>query len=382
MKRKITQVALLITAITSPLPAQRDRGPLAVTSGIDTSIAVVRDLVATVQGYLGSEGPGWKPTPYWSAAEQSDAQQYDPASAILGYQLPGTVVQISPAIPADSVYVIKVLFALVDSTRVRWQPLALQRFYAVRQESRWVLTSALGRHTADWKETNVGNIRYRFSPQHHFREGRARRAADFVDSLTAALALPAPDTIEYYLTPSADEMARMLGFDWLKLPSGPHSGRGGWAGAGRLFSGDERRGEEYRHELAHLITGPLRSPTGRHWFIEEGFATWVGGTAGVLLSDGISPLAEFTRTHPRFAWRDLIQFSTPDEIRHLSGALLFEAVHRDVGWPGVRTLLEAGRGEDALFAALPLAWQLTPETFEQWWRSEIQRAASRDSSLP
>jgi hypothetical protein len=378
MTNTIARCAILIATLAVQAPAQRATPQLDVTSGIDTTDTVAHHLIETLKGYLASEGAGWKPTPYWRAAEQREGEQYDPASGILGYQLPGTIVQLSPDVPHDSTYVLKVLFALTDSARARWQPLALQRFYVVRQDTSWVLTSALRRHTAGWTVTAVGPLSYRYDPQYPFSIERARSAAAFVDSLVKALELPPPDTIRYYLAESADEMARLLGFDWLKLPSGPESGRGGWAGASSLYSGDDRRGEDYRHELAHLIAGPLRSSTGRHRFIEEGFATWLGGTAGLSLAAGIPRLTAFVREYPSYPWRDLASYSTPDDIRHLSGALLFEAVHREAGWPGVRMLLEAGRSDDALLSALPPALRMTPETFERWWRSEIARASAQE----
>jgi hypothetical protein len=96
----------------------------------------------------------------------------------------------------------------------------------------------------------------------------------------------------------------------------------------------------------------------------------------------MSRLIAFAREHPSYSWRDLIEFSTPDEIRHLSGALLFEAVYRDSGWSGVRSLLQAGRSPDAIFAALPPRWGLTLENFEAWWRAEIHRHASAASPTP
>lgn len=372
----VTRRALLLAAFAVQLPAQRANRPLAITSGIDTSDTVIRSLVATLRGYLASDQPGWTPTPYWRAAEQRDGEQYDAASGILGYRLPGTIVQISPDVPDDSTYVIKVLFAVVDSARLSWQPLALQRFYAVRDDSTWVLTSALDRHTANWRVSQVGHIGYRYDRQYAFRLDRARAAAGFVDSMAAALGVTPPDTIRYHLAPSTDAMARLLGFDWIKLPSGPHSGRGGWAGAGNLYSGDERRGEDYRHELAHLIAGPLRSSTGRHRLLEESFATWVSGTEGLSLTAGIPLLATFLHDHSTYPWREFISYDTPDQIRHLTGALLFDSVFREFGWPGVRSLLQAGRSDDELFAALPTALRITPETFENWWRGEVARASS------
>ena len=47
----------------------------------------------------------------------------------------------------------------------------------------------------------------------------------------------------------------------------------------QLFSGIPALGEEYRHELAHLVLAPLM--TSSTWcVVSEGVATWLGGTTG------------------------------------------------------------------------------------------------------
>jgi hypothetical protein len=370
----IRPLCLLVAPIAAA--PQATRPALALSTDIDTSVTVVRRLVDAVQGYFATPRPGIDSTPYWRASEQLGVPQYDPGSGTLGFDFPGMIVQITPDVPDDSVYVIKVLFATLDSTHHRFQPIALRRFYAVQENGAWVLTSALARHTATWSETQVGRIRYHYSPSHLFSVARARQAAILVDSLSHILGVPAPEAIDYYVAPSADEMARLLGFDWLKLPSGPDAGRGGWAGAHRVFSGDPRQGENYGHELAHIIAAPARGTQGRHILVEEGFATWIGGTAGQSVATTRAHLLEFARRHPSYPWEQMKRHSTPSAIRYATGALLVDAVFREAGWVGVRHLLQAGMSDAALFAALPRRLGITSETFEAWWRDAMQVPAT------
>lgn len=377
MKHAVVWSLILVLGYAAPIPAQGAGHPLTLRTDIDTSTAVVRRILNTVYGYLSLDQPGWEHTNHWSQAEQITGHVYDPASTILGYSLPATVVQISPDVPDESTYIIKLLYAITDSARFRFQPIAVQRLYAIQEDTSWVLTSALARHTAHWPSTLVGGIRYHYAPQYPFRLERARSAMSFVDSLAIALQVPPPDSIEYYLFSSADDMMRALGYDWIKLPSGPKSNRGGRGSGQLVYSGDPAQGEGYRHELVHTVASALRSSEGRHQFIEEGFATWVGGTGGTKWSNGLATLEAFARAHSDYSWRELARNSGPEDVRYLTGALLFDAVYRSAGWPGVRDLLRAGRSSTSIFAALPSSLQLTAASFGDWWRSEINRLRTR-----
>src|SRR5690606_36555351 len=148
--------------------------------GIDTTTEPVRSLVQLLTRYLALPQPGFTLTADWHPAEQGPGQRYDPASGFTDYREPATVVAIQPAWPDENTFVIKVLYARADSRDLTVRPVALQRFYAVRADSStgaptvtsteacWVLTSALARHTADWRRVTVGPITYHYPPDYPF----------------------------------------------------------------------------------------------------------------------------------------------------------------------------------------------------------------------
>ncbi|MEJ7811836.1 MAG: hypothetical protein WKG32_15600 [Gemmatimonadaceae bacterium] len=355
--------------------------PITLGHGVDTSNVVVRDIVRAVAGYLRLPRPGVTPTEFWHPEEQARQQAYDPAQVFVTYREPATIIQVTPDVPDDSVYVVKILYARADSTGARIRPTGLQRLYAVQYESRWVLMSALGRLTRQWRQSRVGPLIYHYAADHPFDQVRAARAAAFVDSLARALAVSPPDSIHYYLAPSSDEMARVLGLDWMLLPSGPGTGRGGWGGV-TIYSGDPRQGEAYLHELAHTVAG--RVAGGGYGFIQEGFATFVSGSGDVPFAEILALLTDFQRRHASYPWPRLRSYGDTEgqRVMYASGALVVDAVFRKHGWPGVRRLLTDAQSEDGMFATLTglLGVAVTRETFEAWWRREAPRALAARSA--
>jgi hypothetical protein len=247
--------------------------------------------------------------------------------------------------------------------------------YAVRYQSRWVLTGALQRHTRGWHTRRVGAIVYHHPSAHNFDQLRAARADAFVDSTARNLGVTPPATIDYYLAQSADQMAAHLGFDWLLLPSGPGTGYGGW-GSGAVYSGDPRRGEDYLHELAHVVVAPLREGGTRHGMLGEGFATWVGGSQGLNFAQLLDRLIELQGRTTSFSWSQIEESvdAQSQYIVYATGALVVDAVFRRRGWDGVRQLLLVERGDEAFFTALAGLLGISRDGFERWWREETLEA--------
>ncbi|MBK6836366.1 MAG: hypothetical protein IPG89_19730 [Bacteroidetes bacterium] len=73
----------------------------------------------------------------------------------------------------------------------------------------------------------------------------------------------------FYITDSGDDLGKLLNFDFFY--AGYTTGIG-MNDNRMLLSG--QGSEYYPHEFIHLIVPKYE----RHWMIEEGFATWKGGT--------------------------------------------------------------------------------------------------------
>jgi hypothetical protein len=125
-------------------------------------------------------------------------------------------------------------------------------------------------------------------------------------------------------------------------------------------------------------------PGGRKGLVEEGAATWLGGSRGRGYDELLPILVRIQTEHPDLPFLRVGELS--DEEREIAyyttGALLVDAVFRAGGIGGVRRLLAAGRADAELYRVLGELLGLSQEGFDAWWRAEApRRAAERPRSF-
>jgi len=115
--------------------------------------------------------------------------------------------------PEDSAYVIRTLYYAenLEEAYSGSNPWALQRVYARWEEGAWKLWNPLPILTRAWNRQLIGRILYVYSREDSLDVKLARQSARFCDSLIEAFELPAIDTIEFYITRNADDLARIIG---------------------------------------------------------------------------------------------------------------------------------------------------------------------------
>src|SRR3954467_10025854 len=124
--------ALLIAAVgAKSICAQEPSPSISAGFGVDTAIADVRDVFSLVRDYVAKPDSSARSRGLWSAATDFDRTVGDLTGYLVYVGFPATVVGIIPAMPGDSVYAVRILYARSDSGRV--SPLAMQRLYAVRE---------------------------------------------------------------------------------------------------------------------------------------------------------------------------------------------------------------------------------------------------------
>jgi len=121
----------------------------------------------------------------------------------------------------------------------------------------------------------------------------------------------------------------------------------------QLFSGNPALGENYRHELVHVVALPLASH-GTTLLASEGLATWLGGTEGVDYRGSVRTLARYLAAHPAVTLDSAMYSpSTPRGVRYATGAVLCSMLADAGGVPAVERFVE-----DQSSDARPLLSQL------------------------
>lgn len=311
------------------------------------------------------------PSPLWSAAEQAKWPMYDLAGFYITNHAIPDVLSVTPVNAAvDSAYQIVTRFlpagSVAGDTSVT--PLLTMTVYARREGRRWVLANALPFRTSDWSRETRGRIAYRVAPALHFDAVKAARAAAFVDSLATAFAVQAPTRIDYYVAESVDQALEVLG---VIVPEryGP---AGGFAKPVNLqvFSGIPALGEDYRHELAHVVLLPIIRGSSTSLLASEGVPTWVGGTAGRDYKESVRHLASLLRADPHVDLDAIItDLGLSSEIRNAAGAVLAEMLNDSGGVDAVRAYLQTSGTprtmQETLERLLQRPW---PGIVEEWRR--------------
>ena len=223
----------------------------------------------------------FRPSPYWVPSEQHEWRVYALALAYLPDSAIPHVLSIEPASDSSGEYRVVTRFTSPNEDNALRSRKATVTVFAVPSPHGWLLANALPRLTKMWRRDTVGLIAYVYPPGYPFQRGSAQRAASFVDSLSAALGVPPPDHLTYYLASSVDEVYHIMGADTDKR-WGPVGGVAQPTNH-QLFSGIPAVGEDYRHELTHIVILPLM--TGRTpYLVSEGVPTWLGGTTGMVFA--------------------------------------------------------------------------------------------------
>lgn len=312
---------------------------------------------------------------YWSPAERSRWPHYDLAGAFLtANEVPDVVEAVPLDAAVDTAYRIVTRFwpggsAARDPSAT---PVLRVTVYARRERGRWVLSGALPYHTRTWMRATSGRIRYVVSPKLRFNPERAARAAAFVDSLATAFDVPAPPHIEYYVTESVDQAMEILG----AVPAQRFGPNGGFARPvnAQVFSGIPALGEEYRHELVHVLLAPLLGDD-PSVIASEGVPTWLGGTSGRDFPGSVRRMVELLQAQPALDLYGIIYSGrVPSDIRNAAGAVLADMLHDAGGVDAVRAFLQASSSElpEALARLLGRPW----DTVVSDWRARVDQLAA------
>jgi len=247
--------------------------------------------------------------------------------------------------------------------------------FGVREGGRWVLANALPRTTSNWERHVVGPITYVVDPRVRFSMSRARQAVAFIDSLANAFALPRVGATDYYVMSSVDVAMESLGV----RTTARYGAAGGFSKPvnHQVFSGIPAQGENYRHELAHLVLRPLVNGSTTTLLASEGAATWLGGTGGTDFRGSVRALSNYLHQNPTVTLDSIIDSgSTPQSVRYTAGAVLCEMLARHGGAQAIAAFHGAGPGVAQVRAALVRALGRTWPVIASEWRALVVQLGS------
>jgi hypothetical protein len=118
-----------------------------------------------------------------------------------------------------------------------------------------------------------------------------------------------------------------------------------------LVSGNPAVGENYRHEIVHVVLGPL-ALRGVHALVWEGIATWLGGTLGMDALAVRKEYAAFLRAHAEVTLESILSGGSYDQGFRPAGAIVCQMVFEQGGVSALKRLIASGRSDAELRAGL------------------------------
>lgn len=386
----MTRRTLLLCALASAvgtLAQGQASGPairVAVGFGVDTLRAPASEIFSLWRSYLAGRPQCGAADPRWSSSER---ERWPAVDLLCPFVYQGftryTVVQLAPAIGLDSTFVLRTLVAsLSDSTR-DVQPLALYRTYAVREGGRWVLGNALPRLTRRWNHETIRRMTFVYPPGRAFDRRRAQATAVFVDSLARAFEIEPPAHMEYYFTDDLSETLGAAGLEFFPLGQDTVGGRSN-APNRLVFIGSSRNGEDYRHEVAHVVLWPFLATLRAHGLLVEGLMTWTGGSAGLSFMELMPALQGYLEENPTATLEAILNAPPPRQgsldVGYDSFAVLSGMVYEAAGLPGLRKLFSAGREPRAILDTAAQLVKVEPSGLDEAWRARVRVLARGPST--
>lgn len=353
--------------------------------GVDTTIADVGSVFSLVRAYLAKPDSSARSRGLWSTASEFDRTRGDVTAWQVNQGFPATVVGIIPAVPGDSVYLVRILYARADSVGTV-SPLALQRLYAIREVGapfRFRLSGSFPHLRRAWEQRSKGRLTFWYVPGQRPNPGRVDAAVRFVDSVSKLFSVPVPRHLDVIVGQSMDDVWRAIGLDFFPEASGPGQRSGGLSMGYIILSGNPAIGEAYFHELVHAVLGPSL-PAGTR-LLSEGVATWLGGSRGRTPRELYRVLRSYQHSDSTLTFSGLIKndFRDPDDDRSAnllygSGGLIADSIYRKGGIAALRNVYQVKGDPDSVIRAISTALGFSPTdivSLDKWWRTETERAA-------
>lgn len=222
--------------------------------------------------------------------------------------------------------------------------------------------------TKDWNIIQASNIKYYISPSKIPNLDEIEKQRIEVNKISDFFDLK-PFAISYYSTISPRETFELKGFDYHPMMYADKSG-GFYQGKDIIISGNNS--EYYTHEIVHAYTTRLFPDI--HYFLDEGIATYFGGSGKFGYEWQKDKLRKFIIENPDFKFEDhldpyeRIYFEEETPIPYVAAALICE---RTIRLYGKQKLFEAFKNKKEIIEILK-AFGLTNKNINQELRKELK----------
>ena len=251
----------------------------------------------------------------------------------------------------------------------------IYNFLAVRKDKTFIFKNILDYNTSNWQAKKVGNIDYYYYPEFNFDSQKGVEFDAFNNHIASFFAVE-PLKIDYFLSKNTHHLMSIRGYDFhpsmffqdqISAETFSHDNL--------IFSGNNS--EIYRHELLHLYT--YWNFPDHHRIIDEGIATYFGGSKGLTYEDHLAKVKKHVENNKVDIYQELF-FSDyildeATSLMYTVGALLCELALQKHGKEGLYKLLNSGNSTEELIVTVEKLFDLkNKEEFNAFIFEELENS--------
>ncbi|GAB3805725.1 hypothetical protein GCM10028819_39520 [Spirosoma humi] len=347
-------------------------------SVINQDESEVKQVLSVWRKYLQTKDSIYQLNPYWSPKEYSKRNIPDYFYKRINHSgffnkinfYKPTILSVEKE---DSSYIIKTIFATGEKDDNFSRVSGIINVEVIRENNEWKLKSMLDRNLKNgFDQYRVDMINY-YYPKGRIIDTLLCRKFVNKNNLIADKFSIKPIYVTYYLCKSNKELQRLKGFDFEVSMAYPVQ----VSGIADIFNNVIYAGNDsewYPHELVHLYVNKIYGANVNEC-LNEGVATYLGGSVGYPLEYHLRKTANYTKNHSI----DYTKLSSLERIddetnfQYTIGGLLCKIADEKLGFDGVKKLLNAGKTDEELLQAVESIIKVKSIDFNKFINNELKK---------
>lgn len=263
--------------------------------------------------------------------------------------------------------------ALIKSTNDFSNLYAIYNFIAYKSENKILFENVLDYNVKDFKVYNVGEIKYLTYRDYSFDKKNAKKMVRFNNQIATFFE---KETIysTYFLCKDMNHFKMIRGFDFDDMMVAQNQiGAETFPSDNLIFSGNNS--EYYPHEIVHLYTSKYFTKT--HRIIDEGIATYFGGSKGTEFKEHIKKVKNHLKENDINFYEKLFkeseQYVLDDttSLWYTIGSLLCDISLKKYGKEGLLRLMNSGKKDEDLLLTIEKVFKIKRENFDSFIKKEL-----------
>ena len=249
--------------------------------------------------------------------------------------------------------------------------------YAIKNDKGdFVFKNVISDNLSKWKKIQIDNITYYYSGERILNYENIDKQKKFETDLSIFLEQEKIN-YKYIICKNTNEIYSLLGYDYLDMMFYTKQIGGlAYSYQNIFFSGNDT--EFYAHEVTHIYLNKKFPKI--HSVIDEGFATYKGGSMGLNYEKHIELLQEYISTKEISIGEYLFDedkrhtiIGSKSSIMYSAGAFLCHLAYSKYGKEGLFKLLNSGESDESLKYTIENLFQIHFKEFDDFFTNELEK---------